>query len=778
MKGIIMAGGEGTRLRPLTCDCPKPMMRLMDKPVMAWALALLKRHGVEDVAVTLGYMPDAVMDCFGDGSDHGVRLRYYVEKTPLGTAGGVRQARDFLDETFIVLSGDGVTDLDITRALAFHREHSAQATLVLARSEHPMDYGVVDVDADGRVRSFHEKPDWSEVLTDTVNTGIYILEPEALDRAPEGRSCDFGHELFPRLVAEGLPVYGYVTEDYWCDIGDTRAYLGAHVDAMEGRIRLDGLLPMDGRAVQLPGAMVDRAAVLEGPCLIEAGARVCAGACVGPYSVIGANCRVGEGASVKRGILWPGAKLMANAQARGCVLACGAVLGERAQAYEGSVLGASSEVGERGVVLSGVKLWPGKRVAEGERLAANRVWGGKREQDFVAGVLPLDAPADAARAAQACMVSMKPREALLGHDGSPMGKALWHAAAAGCIAQGVRVIDAGACTLPLLRHAQGDLRADAALFVTGDGLIPLNAFGTRLTDMERREVARLNARQDYPRPALDIVPTVLEAACAGAGYVADAASRFNAAPDAAAPAVLYSDNPLLMTLARQVFDRAGLEYRAADRETELLPAPGEIGLLLSADGERCLFSDEYGVLTEAQHQLTAAWVALEGGEKALLLPDSATRGVDALLRRYEARVEYLAGDPAKWMNALARHHPRQYELQFDGLMLAVSTLSLLAEQGMRLEDWRRAMPEVHRRSRTLPVPRKQNGRVLRAFAEAQPDARREGGVRFERPDGWAWVGAQEDRPGLRIVTEAASAETAAELCDLCERELKRLCDAL
>jgi len=360
MKGIIMAGGEGTRLRPLTCDCPKPMIRLMNRPVMQYALRLLKRHGIESVAATLGYLPDAITDYFGDGREFGVELTYFVEKQPLGTAGGVRQAKDFLSETFVVLSGDGVTDLDITRAAQFHRARGALATMVLKHADNPLEYGVVNIDAEGRVLSFHEKPDWTDVLSDTVNTGIYILEPGVLEHIPEGRPCDFGRELFPRLVAEGLPVYGFVTSDYWCDVGDVRAYLGAHIDAMEGRVRLDRLAALargeafGGRAVQLPGARVDRAAVLEGPCLIDAGAKVCAGAYVGPYSVVGAGCVVGEHASVKRGILWPGARLEPQAQARGCVLASGAILGAGAQAYEESVLGTRARVGARGVLLPGV----------------------------------------------------------------------------------------------------------------------------------------------------------------------------------------------------------------------------------------------------------------------------------------------------------------------------------------------------------------------------------------------------------------------------------------
>ena len=775
MKGIIMAGGEGTRLRPLTCDCPKPMIRLMNRPVLDYALQLLKGHGISDIAVTLGYRPDAIADSYGDGGELGLRLRYFIERTPLGTAGGVRQAVEFLDETFVVLSGDGVTDLDITRAAAFHREKGALATLVLKRAENPMDYGVVDVDPDGRVRRFHEKPDWSEVTGDTVNTGIYILEPEMLKEIPEGRPCDFGSELFPRLVAEGRPVYGYVTSDYWCDVGDVRAYLGAHIDAMEGRVRLPDWTP-GGRAVQRPGAVVDRSAVLEGPCLIDSGARVCAGAYVGPYSVIAEGCVVGEQASVKRSILWPGARLEARAQARGCVLGRGAVLGEGAQAYEESVLGTGAGVGPRGVLLPGVKLWPGKRVQEGERLDANRVWGGERAPGFIAGTLGAADPAQVARAAQAGAAAMTPREIVLGRTGSERAEALWHAAASGIMAQGVQVIDAGTVTLPMLRHAQRAIRADAALLVDDEELTPLEARGARLTGRLQRAVALLNARQDYAACAAGRLEVPLRAESAGRAYIADVAKAFAARPEDAPPVALICENPLLRDIAQQTMDRAGLRARTLKDADGLKAAPEALGLILSASGERCLPADARGALSEAGQQLLAAWVCLERGERRLILPASATRGVEALAVRYGARVEYVPGGVARWMDALARLQPGQLEIQFDGLRLGMAALSLLAERGMTLEGWRQTVPEVHRASRMVPVPARENGRVLRRLAESRPGATLEGGVRFERDGGWAWIGADERHPRLRVVAEGLSAEFADELCAFCEGEIRRLCN--
>ena len=775
MKGIIMAGGEGTRLRPLTCDCPKPMLRLMGQPLMAHAVRLLARHGIHDIGVTLGYMPEAIQSFFGDGGDFDARLHYYIERMPLGTAGGVKQASALLGETFVVLSGDGLTDLDIAKAAAFHRAKGALATLVLKHADDPLDYGVVDTDPDGRVRSFQEKPDWAEVLTDTVNTGIYLLEPEVLAHIPEGRPCDFGHELFPRLVKAGLPVYGYVTDDYWCDVGDVGAYLAAHADCMEGRVRLPGLESFRGKAILRPGAAVDRAAVLEGPCLIEAGARVRAGAYVGPYSVVGANCEIGEGASVKRGVLWPGARLMAHAQARGCVLGAGAALSEGAQAYEESVLGTGAAVEARGVLLSGAKLWPGKRVDPGERLDANRVWG-CGERGFHAGALPVDSPADAARAAQAVTAALKPREVALGRDDAPLSLALWHAAAAGIMAQDARVIDAGRCTLPLLRHIRRRMGADVAMLVGADGLIPLNEAGGVLSNPQRRAVTQFNARQDYPRPALDRPLPALDAGCADAAYVADAAALFEVNPAGAPPAVLFSENKRVLELARRALDRAGLNYRVVARETDLMPVRGEIGLLLDATGERCAFSDEHGGLTEAQQQLMTAWTALERGAECLPLSDDATRGIEALAERYHVLTERTGQTREQWADVLSREHPFLYELYTDGLSLALSALSLLTEKGMTLADWRRAMPEVHRRSRAVPIPNREGGRLLHAFAQTQRDARLGGGVRVQDGDGWAWVGAADGPARLRVIAEAATAETADALCDMCVEKLVKLAE--
>ena len=769
-----MAGGEGTRLRPLTCDCPKPMIRLMEQPVMQYALSLLRQHGITDIAVTLGYLPDAIRDYFGAGDDFGVSLRYTAEPTPLGTAGGVRQARHFLDETFVVLSGDGVTDLDLTDAIAFHRRKGALATLVLKQADNPLDYGVVLTDADGRLRSFHEKPDWGDVISDTVNTGIYILEPEVLDHIPPDRPSDFGQELFPALVKQGLPVYGYVMNGYWCDIGDIRAYLQAHADALEGRIHVEGLFPRQGRVIQMPGASVDRSAVLEGPCLISANARILPGAYVGPYSVVGAGCTIGEGASLKRSVLWPGARLMRGAQARGCVLAAGATLGDGAQAYEESVLGTGAALGERAMLLPGVKLWPGKRGADGERLDANLIWGNRENGSFTAGAMSLSSPGQSLRATQAVCAVLKPRELLLGRAVGGPANAQWHAAAAGAMAQGVRVLDAGECTLPQLRHGIQMLRCDSGILVEAQRITPLNAQGARLPSRQQRAVAGQNARQDFTPPFQRDAQPVVPVHGLRAAYIADAGARFTADPKAAPPVALFAENPLLLELAAQAFERAELYARAEGDPAGMALAPGEVGVCLSANGEQCTLSDDRGALSDADQQLLMAWTLLSLGETTLLLPNQATRAAQILAARQGAQIEYVCGEGALWMNALAQRFPIQSALQWDGIQAALAMLSALTEARLTLRDWLRDMPAVSRRSRSVAVSPAQTGRILRAMARREQHVEFGGGMRFRRREGWAWICPDEERPRLRIVAEAASEEYARELCDFCESELKRI----
>src|SRR6202790_176637 len=237
MKAVLMAGGGGSRLRPLTSRRPKPLAPVAGKPIMELILELLRQHGFTDVVATLHYLADEIEAYFGDGSAHGVAMHYVVEDTPLGTAGAVKMAHDLLiGETFVVISGDALTNLDLGAVVRHHREQGNDVTIALQRVTNPLEFGVVVTDESGRIVRFLEKPSWGEVFSDTINTGIYVLEPSILDRMQRGKVYDFSKDLFPEMLREGAKLGGYVIDAYWTDIGNLEQYQGANYDAVSGKV--------------------------------------------------------------------------------------------------------------------------------------------------------------------------------------------------------------------------------------------------------------------------------------------------------------------------------------------------------------------------------------------------------------------------------------------------------------------------------------------------------------------------------------------------------------
>src|SRR5690348_3728844 len=305
MQAVVMAGGEGSRLRPLTINRPKPMVSIVNKPCLGHIFDLLKHHGITDAFVTLQYLASQIQDSFGDGGAVGMRLRYSVEETPLGTGGSVRQIGDALDDTFIVISGDALTDIDLSAVIAFHRERKAAVTLTLYHVPNPLEYGVVITNEDGRIQKFLEKPSWGEVFSDTINTGIYVIEPRVLERYKIGDNFDFSKDLFPQLLADGEPLYGYVASGYWTDVGSIAEYARANADILQGKVRTTSL----GREIQ-PGVFtngeveIDPTARLVGPIYLGNGVKIGAATeIIGP-TILRDYVSVDYAAVVGRSIVW------------------------------------------------------------------------------------------------------------------------------------------------------------------------------------------------------------------------------------------------------------------------------------------------------------------------------------------------------------------------------------------------------------------------------------------------------------------------------------------
>jgi mannose-1-phosphate guanylyltransferase len=362
VQALILAGGEGTRLRPLTSTVPKPVIPLVDRPMIAFMLEWLRGHGVDDVIVSCGYLAAGVRNVLGDGQGFGLRLRYVEEPEPLGTAGAVKLAEPLLDERFLVLNGDVLSDFDLGAELAQHEATGARATLALIAVEDPSSYGLVRLDGRREVTAFLEKPSSDQIDTDLINAGAYVLERDVLDGVPPLGPVSIERDVFPRLIGRGL--FGHPVRGYWLDIGTPERYLQATFDILDGEVATAVGERLAPHYLSVAEGVAPEARVVP-PALVEPGCRIAAGAHIGPQVVLGRDVEVGAGSHVERAVVLPGAEIGAGCQLRGCVVGAGAVLGERVTLEDGVVLGEGVTLGAGNHLAAGARLSPGVSLPEG-----------------------------------------------------------------------------------------------------------------------------------------------------------------------------------------------------------------------------------------------------------------------------------------------------------------------------------------------------------------------------------------------------------------------------
>lgn len=337
MQGLILAGGKGTRLRPLTMHTPKPIVPIANQPFLLYQLELLKRADVRDVILSLSYQPQKIEDKIGDGTDHNVRVSYAVEASPLGTAGAYRNAASLISETTVVFNGDVLTDIDMNAVIRFHRERQASATIVLAPVPNPTAYGLVETDKDGRVRRFLEKPKPEEVTCDTINAGIYILEPRVLDYVPEGEPFMFEYGVFPQLLEREEPFFAYTWRGYWRDIGTASSYLQANLDVIAGRVNLLPL-PLVERGEKFDETSeIEPPSVVDPSCTLKPGVQII-------NSVVSRNCYFDERARIENSVVRAGTRIGAGSNVQGAVIGKGCHIGRSVEVGPGAVLGDKSVI--------------------------------------------------------------------------------------------------------------------------------------------------------------------------------------------------------------------------------------------------------------------------------------------------------------------------------------------------------------------------------------------------------------------------------------------------
>ena len=757
MKAVILAGGAGTRLQPLTTELPKPMVSLLGRPVLEHILLLLRRHQVTEAAVTLHYHPEAITGYFGDRSAWGMRLHYFYEDTPLGTAGGVRACRDFLgQEDFLVISGDCVSDFDLTDCYRLHRQRQAEATLLLHRVAEPLEYGLVRTDQEGRVLAFVEKPGWGQVFTDQVNTGIYLLAPSVLDLVPEGEPFDFSKNLFPELLRQKRALYGQVPAGYWRDMGECGSYLQTVEDALEGRVKLDMTLPQQSTGVWSAEPIPDSVEVLA-PCWIGPDVTLAPWSNIGPHTVLEPGSTVGRGCRLRRTVVM-GASVGAESQVEGAILCPHAKIGEGCFLYPGSVVGADAWLGDHATLRPQVRLWPGLHIQPGSRVTSTQVHGpGPGSLHFdnygvIHGVIGGDVDTEQVMDLGSALASMG--QVALGHCGGAGAEALALAAAAGVTAAGGWVIRHDGATPAAANWLCDYYGLSGGLFLEQQGeqltLYPVAAGGQPLEREAQRKLENDLLRRNFRRPpATEMggetqLTSIMESYLAAAVQSAGVAGSY--------PCTLAVEPG--QTLLKQGLRWLGCQL--AERDVVGVPA-----MALASGGRELLIWTEDGERRSREEVLLLACAALlDSGQRNLYLPPEAPAAIERLARDRGGTVQRMeSGAPTGCQRSLR-----------DGLFAACQIVRYVQRTGETLSQLFRRLPGCQVQRRVVPL-RTSRSAVMGAISRQYPDAQRmKQGMRLDLKDGSVWIAPANDREALRVVTEGARAETALELCDFITNE--------
>lgn len=746
LQAIIMAGGEGVRLRPLTVHTPKPLCPLLGEPVMGYAVKLLKQHGISDIGVTLWYQPQKIRRAFHKGERYGVKLKYFEEKEPVGTAGSVKLARKQLNDTFFVLSGDGLTNCDLTEAMGFHKEKKALATLVLKRVSVPLPYGVVLTDGDSRVTRFIEKPDWKRVFSDLVNTGVYILEPDIFDYIPDTGTPDFGKDIFPALLSGGLPVYGYETEGYWCDVGDQRAYLQAQADLLKDIVNLPHASGIHENAQISPSARI------EGNCFIDDGAIIAPGAVI-KNAVIGSRAYIGPGAAVENSCLWADTTVQEKARISGSVLCDGAAVRQGAELSDGCALGQRAAVGAFALLKPGVKVWPHFRVAPGAVVSQNVTSGDWSAPQWTSGGAVCDTAESACALCGAYARVTGAKRVIVGHSGSA---ALETLTAGAFSAAGVETHMASESTAAMLGALIRALRFDGGAFASGQSLMFFDRTGCPLSPKHAAAMDACVLRQDTPSAFVQ-PGTIRHFQGTEEVYLASILP-----PDAArplfSPLAVFSEHTLLLKWAEAGLRRMGARDIRFASVSEIDLRPVETGFLLSPEGSALTVFTSSHTLTQEQKTLLVLALFYQQSGKLYDLP-----GVP---RAAERIAPLSLPDDGKACAA-------QREALNDGLF----SLFLIADalRDGPLETLLKDLPETHLLSKEIACGVRDKGRILHQLCSQidLPHTLGEG-LRVKHNTGYATIVPDAHRNLVRITSEAMSSEFAQELCDFYSDRIQKM----
>ncbi|MBQ9106701.1 MAG: NTP transferase domain-containing protein [Clostridia bacterium] len=753
MKAVIMAGGEGSRLRPLTCDIPKPMAPICGRPVISRIVNLLIKNGFDSAVVTLGYLPNVITDYFAAQPPEGIELTFVKEEKPLGTAGGVLNALSDADEDVLVISGDAVCDFDLGKIWEFHKSKGADATIVTVTAEDPREYGLVNFDRDGRVTGFVEKPSWPQALTDNANTGIYVLSPQVLKLITAGVPQDFASDIFPAMLSSGMSLFAYPAEGYWCDIGDLNSYLSCQLDVINGNVKLDVGCPSDGGIYHTEHLPLGDCKIFP-PVYLGERVHIGEGAVIGPNAVIGDGVNVGARSRVRNSVMMKNSMTGERASLTGAIVCQSASVKSGATLFEGAVIGSSAVIGEEAQVMPGVCVWPGKTV-EDSAIADRHIKLGSNtaevfDDEGISGTAGVEMTPDFCALIGAAIGSVKGvTRCGAGFGNGAAASALGAALISGMQSTGAAVWNFGKLPEPAAVCASAHCDLPVSAYVTGGSKCTVRIYvGGGLPSDRRteREIASRLTHRDFSRCGWEEFREPVTLDCTGKIY-REAVCAF--APDG--------------------LEGTGASVSCADGElegllTSVLSSLGcrkdpSVRFQLSASGTSVsVFGDKTGYV--APRKILALLCKLEFEEgRDVYLPANAPLFLDEIAARYYRKI-YRGSKPTR---------ENSTKLLFgDGIMQTVRILSAVRKRGEDIVSLLNDIPDVSFITRKIDLS-VSPGRVMEQM-NSEGEFTGEG-IRITREGAAIVLTPSKKGKSISLIAEASNSETAMELCGEIERKI-------
>ncbi|GMB07623.1 sugar phosphate nucleotidyltransferase [Thermolongibacillus altinsuensis] len=782
MKAVIMAGGRGTRLRPLTCHVPKPMVPVMNKPVMEYSIEWLKKFGITEIAVTVQYLSDKIQHYFGDGSRFGVHLYYFEETTPLGTAGSVKHAQSFLDDTFVVISADTITDFNLAEAIHFHFSKKSIATILMHHEAYPLSYGGIITDQNGKIQRFVEKPKWNEVYSDTVNTGIYIFEQKIFEYMEEAIHYDFGQHLFPTLIESGENLYGFLGNGYWSDIGAIEQYHQTHLDVFQGKIRI----PISGKEIA-PNVWVgnnvyiEEGATINGPVFIGDDVVIHKHAKIEPYTVIGPRSVIGEHASVKRSILWPNVYVDRNSELRGTIVADKVYIGKNSEILDDTAIGTQCKLNDKVKVKPSVKIWPGKLLTKGATVNQSLMWGKKFKPSLfgkfgIKGSANIEMTPEFVAKIASAYGSMHDvgDQVLIGSDHHPFSRLLQTVFTQAMHACGMDTNEYGSTLLPAFRYtlAKKSYRGGVFLFTNErENEVIIDFYdenGYPIDSTTEKKLENMLAQENIRRISLERIGTCVDGFETDEEYVRALIKQVDLSPYKRFKALVCSHfamkEVIVNTLNRLNCDVVFMEQESDEQiARKMKEVRADFAVIFYKNGESFDLFDDQGNKITPEEKLSLYVIAslLVNMNRVVAVPSYASSALELLAERLNGQVVYVNETRRDMLKM--NSHP--FHFCFDALYACVQMIQLLSIERCSLSSFIALLPNIHLLRHHVPCSWSERGMVMRKLISEMHERKIDfiDGIKVYHEDGgWTLILPELDEPVLTIYSQAADLQKAKE----------------